>query len=133
LALLPRCGFFSAITAARPRKSIKNPAFRASHAFCRDTAAVPGEDRLALGWQVSWETIMRSHIIAAITIAALSAAFTAAAEARGGGHGFGRGVSAHGARFAGDRRHGNDSYIKAASDERDKLLTTKIKSICKGC
>jgi hypothetical protein len=79
---------------------------------------------------ISWETIMRAHIVAAITIAALSAAFMAAAEARGGGHGFGRGVSA---RFAGDRRHGNDSYIKAASDERDKLLTTKLKSICRGC
>jgi hypothetical protein len=76
---------------------------------------------------------MRSHIVAAITIAALSAAFMAAAEARGGGHGLGRGVSARGAHFAGDRRHGNDSYMKAASDERDKLLANKIKSICRGC
>lgn len=38
-----------------------------------------------------------------------------------------------GAPFAGDRRHGNDAYVKAASDERDKLLDTKIKSICRGC
>jgi hypothetical protein len=36
----------------------------------------------------------------------------------------------HGAPFAGDRRH---AYIKAASDERDKLLNTKPKSICRGC
>jgi hypothetical protein len=54
------------------------------------------------------------------------------AEARGG-HGFGeRGT--HGSEFAGGRRHGNDNYIKAASDEREKLLNTnKLKSICRGC
>jgi hypothetical protein len=50
-----------------------------------------------------------------------------------GGHGFGHGVGGHGATFASGRRHGNDSYIKAASDERDKLLNTQIKSICRGC
>jgi hypothetical protein len=38
----------------------------------------------------------------------------------------------HGAEFARDRCHGNDAYIKAASDERDKLLNTQIKSICRG-
>jgi hypothetical protein len=53
------------------------------------------------------------------------------AEARGG-HGFGeRGT--HGSEFVGGRRHGNDNYIKAASDEREKLLNTKLKSICRGC
>jgi hypothetical protein len=31
------------------------------------------------------------------------------------------------------RRHGNDGHIKAASDEREKLLTTRLKSICRGC
>jgi hypothetical protein len=53
-----------------------------------------------------------------------------------GGHGFGRGSGGHrvhGAAFTGGRRHGNDSYIKAASDERDRLLNTQIKSICRGC
>jgi hypothetical protein len=35
----------------------------------------------------------------------------------------------HGVEFAG----GNDSYIKAASDEREKLLNTQLKSICHGC
>jgi hypothetical protein len=35
--------------------------------------------------------------------------------------------------FAGDRRHSNDEYVKAASDDRDQLLKTKIKSICRGC
>jgi hypothetical protein len=39
----------------------------------------------------------------------------------------------HGAGFAADRRHANDSYIKAASEERDKLLDTQIKSICRDC
>jgi hypothetical protein len=62
------------------------------------------------------------------------------AEARGG-HGFGR--SFHGGHgihqgmygdgLAGDRRHANDDYVKAASAERDKLLNTQIKSICRGC
>jgi hypothetical protein len=37
------------------------------------------------------------------------------------------------ASFAGGRRHGNDAYTKAASEERDRLLDTKIKSICRGC
>jgi hypothetical protein len=39
----------------------------------------------------------------------------------------------HGAPFAGDRRHANDTYIKAASEERDRLLNAQIKSICRGC
>jgi hypothetical protein len=39
----------------------------------------------------------------------------------------------HGARFMDDRRHGNDAYAKAASEESSKLLKTKIKSICRGC
>ncbi len=39
----------------------------------------------------------------------------------------------HGAPFARDRRHGNDAYNKAASDDLDKLLNSQIKSICRGC
>jgi hypothetical protein len=38
-----------------------------------------------------------------------------------------------GSQFAGGHRHGNDEYIKAASEERDKLLNTQIKSICRSC
>jgi len=38
-----------------------------------------------------------------------------------------------GAEFGGGRRHDHDSYIKAASDEREKLLNAKLKSICRGC
>lgn len=53
------------------------------------------------------------------------------AEARGG-HGFGE-RGAHESGFAGGRRRGNDNYIKAASQEREKLLNTKLKSICRGC
>jgi len=70
--------------------------------------------------------------------------FALPADARGfrGGHGLGghgfreHGFGGHGVRgapFAGDRAHGNDAYVKAASEERDKLLNTKIKSICRGC
>jgi hypothetical protein len=57
------------------------------------------------------------------------------AEARGVhglGHGFG-GHGMHAAEFAGDRRHGDDAYTRAASEERDRLLDTQIKSICRGC
>jgi hypothetical protein len=69
----------------------------------------------------------------AIGLAALIASCAHSAQARGG-HGFGRGGHGmHRAPFAGDRRHGNDAYAKAASDERDKLLTKRIKSICRGC
>jgi hypothetical protein len=35
--------------------------------------------------------------------------------------------------FAGDQRHANDDYVKAAAEEEDKLLDSKIKSICRGC
>jgi hypothetical protein len=39
-----------------------------------------------------------------------------------------------GAQFASDdRRHGNDAYVNAASGETDKLLNSKLKSICRGC
>lgn len=57
------------------------------------------------------------------------------AAARGGGHGFGRsfgGAGLHGAHFANGGRHSNDAYIKAASEEREKLLG-KLKDICRGC
>lgn len=52
------------------------------------------------------------------------------ADARGI-HGAGRGM--RGAEFAGGHRHGNDAYIKAASEDRDRLLNTRLKSICRGC
>jgi hypothetical protein len=67
--------------------------------------------------------------------AALLAASVLAADARGG-HGFGRGLGGHGMHgtsLAGDRRHANDAYTKAASDEHDQLLNKQIKSICRGC
>jgi hypothetical protein len=60
---------------------------------------------------------------------------TFSADARGI-HGMGRefgGHGTHGPQFSGDRRRGNDAYTKAASEETDKLLTTKLKSICRGC
>jgi hypothetical protein len=79
--------------------------------------------------------IVRTVIVAALLLAALMAGLSLPADARGG-HGFGRGFAAegrHGPQFAGGRRHGNDDYVKAASDDRDKLLTDKIKSICRGC
>lgn len=54
------------------------------------------------------------------------------ARGHGGGRSFGGGAGAGASRFADGRRHGNDAYVKAASDERDKLLK-KLKDICRGC
>ncbi|MCP3414579.1 hypothetical protein NLM16_10740 [Bradyrhizobium brasilense] len=52
----------------------------------------------------------------------------------GGGHSHGMHGGANGAGgCAEDKRHGNDAYTKAASDEEDRLLNSKLKSICRGC
>jgi hypothetical protein len=77
----------------------------------------------------------RSAVIAITLGVACLTTLTLSADARGG-HGLGRGFGGHGMRgpqFAGDRRHSNDAYTKAVSDERDKLLNSKLKSICRGC
>jgi hypothetical protein len=80
-----------------------------------------------------------STLVAAAFAAALLTISTLSADARGhgfGGHGLGHGSGGHdmhGAEFAGSRRHGNDTYINAASEERDRLLDKEIKSICRGC
>ncbi len=65
--------------------------------------------------------------------------FAPAADARGGGHGFGHGFG-HGGRggmgrvhWVGGRKMANDDHATVASKELDTLLSTKLKSICKGC
>lgn len=81
-----------------------------------------------------------SSLAAALLAATLVTISTFPADARGG-HGFGGhgsrhgfgGRGMHGAEFSGGRRHGNDAYAKAASGEIDRLLNTRIKSICRGC
>jgi hypothetical protein len=90
--------------------------------------------------QLDMTRVAFSTLVAAGLGAAFLAMLTLPAEARGGrgfgGHGMGHGLGGHamhGAEFASDRRHGNDAYAKAASDERDKLLNTQLKSICRGC
>jgi hypothetical protein len=94
-------------------------------------------------WQEWFELarVARFVVVAAAVGLAFLTALTQAAEARGG-HGFGRGVGGHGfggggmrgAASAGDhRRPANDAYAKSASDEEDKLLSSKLKSICRGC
>ena len=80
--------------------------------------------------------IARLAFVAAGLGVALVGSSLLPADARGG-HGFGRGFGGHGvhggAQFAGNRRHGNDAYVDAASGETDKLLNSKLKSICRGC
>ena len=78
-----------------------------------------------------------------VTLALLgSVASLATADARErhsgfhGHHGMGGGmgaVSRGDGSLAGDQRHANDEYVKAAAEEEDKLLDSKIKSICRGC
>jgi hypothetical protein len=78
-------------------------------------------------------TSMKYVSIAAFGVTILIG-LAAPAEARGGGHAHDASEwSEHGARSGGGRRHDNDNYMKAASQERDKLLNTKLKSICRGC
>jgi hypothetical protein len=74
---------------------------------------------------------MRPSSLFALSCALVLIALAAPADARGGG-GYGQG-NVGGEHLAGGRRHGNDAYIKAASEEREKLLNTKLKSICRGC
>jgi hypothetical protein len=74
-----------------------------------------------------------SLAVAGLVAAALMAGWTSAADARGGWHRSGQAAPGGEADAAGGRRHGNDSYMKAASAERDKLLNNKLKSICRGC
>jgi hypothetical protein len=63
-----------------------------------------------------------------MTLVALLTLSAAPAVARGG-HGRG----GHGMHGAGGRSHGNDAYANAASQELDRLMNTRIKSICRGC
>jgi hypothetical protein len=91
--------------------------------------------------QNSLETVRWALIVTTTLAAAVVATWPLPADARGGhgfgGHGMGRAFGGHGMPGAhsagGGHRHGNDSYMKAASDDRDKLLNTQIKSICRGC
>lgn len=82
--------------------------------------------------------VMRSaaSLAGGITLTAASLiALTLSANARGGHeseHAFAPN-GMHGAQFAGGRRHGNDAHMKAAMEERDRLLNTQLKSICRGC
>jgi hypothetical protein len=74
-----------------------------------------------------------SLTVAALVVAALVAGSTSMVRARGGWHGGGHAEAGGEVQAGGGRRHGNDSYMKAASAERDKLLNNKLKSICRGC
>ncbi len=82
---------------------------------------------------------LRKTALCPLVLLALIAALPAAG-ARDGHHGrygshhdMGRGGATRGGPFAGDQRHANDDYVKAAAEEEDKLLDSKIKSICRGC
>ncbi len=92
---------------------------------------------------------MRSSLVAALALLAVPLLAPAPAAARGGHHGFGRGGFGHAGfghggfgrgamhadgagAFAGDRKHTDDPYVKAALDEEERVLK-KLSSICRGC
>ena len=85
-----------------------------------------------------WFIVLRNAASKAGAIALAAACLTAltvSANARGS-HESERALApntTHGVQLAGGRRHGNDPHIKAAIAERDRLLTTQLKSICRGC
>lgn len=70
-------------------------------------------------------------LITAAAVLTFILTVSAPAGARGG-HGMHGGTESAGG-FAGGKRHGNDDYTKAASQEEDRLLNSKLKSICQGC
>jgi hypothetical protein len=88
-------------------------------------------------WQKCFDTRLRFRpAVALILTLALLDASTLSADARGGhgsNHAFAGGGGPHGVQLASGHRHGNDAHIKAATEERDRLLNTQIKSICRGC
>jgi hypothetical protein len=83
------------------------------------------------------------NMISAAAIAGSCLLWFHPAAARGGhgmAHHFGNhGFSSHGMTSAGSAslsaggRHADDAYVRAASEERERLLDTQIKSICRGC
>lgn len=80
---------------------------------------------------------MRSVTTAVCFVLVMAASVPADARCGRGHSGFGMhgsGGRAGGAEaFSRDRRHANDENVKAASEERDRLLDRKLKSICRGC
>ncbi|WOH78964.1 hypothetical protein RX327_23980 [Bradyrhizobium sp. BEA-2-5] len=82
---------------------------------------------------------MRTITTVGLLLTLLAAAMPPVDAHGGHGHGGGHshGMHAGGADSAGgfaeDRRRGNDAYTKAASDEEDRLLNSKLKGICRGC
>ena len=103
---------------------------------------LPDREAVLLGLmphqQAKFTRSRAAHVVAAAgSILILSMTMAAPANARGG-HGFHHGSGGHemrdgGGSFASNHRRGNDAYVKAAAEEEDKLLNTKIKSICRGC
>jgi hypothetical protein len=73
---------------------------------------------------------LRATAVATCLMLAISG--PALARRHGVHHGHGD-HSMHAGASAVDRRHRDDADVKAASEEQDKLLDGKIKSICRGC
>ena len=79
-------------------------------------------------------TIATVGLLLTLLAAAMPPADARGGHGHGGGlHGMHAGGTSRGGGFAADKRHADDPYTKAASDEEDRLLNSKLKSICRGC
>lgn len=80
-------------------------------------------------------TITTVGLLLALLAAAMPPVDARARHGHGGGHSHGMhaGGAHRGGGMASDKRHSDDAYTKASSDEQDRLLNTRLKSICRGC
>ncbi|WP_420964576.1 hypothetical protein [Bradyrhizobium sp. B120] len=78
-------------------------------------------------------TIATAGLLLTLVAAAMPPADARGGHGHGGLHGMHAGGAGRGGGFAADKRHADDPYTKAASDEEDRLLNSKLKSICRGC
>ena len=79
-------------------------------------------------------TFTTAGLLLTLVAAAMPPADARGGHGHGGGlHGMHAGGASRGGGFAADKRHADDPYTKAASEEEDRLLNNKLKSICRGC
>ncbi|MES5482935.1 hypothetical protein QMZ05_09275 [Bradyrhizobium sp. INPA03-11B] len=78
-------------------------------------------------------TITTVGLLLTLLAAAMPPVDARSCHGHGGLHGVHAGGAHRGGGLASGKRHGDDAYTKASSDEEDRLLNTRLKSICRGC
>jgi hypothetical protein len=82
---------------------------------------------------MSRRLIAPPRLIAALGFGLLLAAASTVADARGGHRHHAGNQTGSTTGSATGRKAGNDEHLRAASEEIDKVLDSKIKNICRGC